>query len=130
MDGAGQRSYFGIQSHSRNMKSTGNFIQSLAQRGRALYALIISDAHAGLKAASTSSLRWCPRQRCRIPFANKNAQYVPRKAPKPEVAADIRAIFNAADRPQAERLLKETVKSIKRVHHSWQVGSKPTFRKD
>jgi putative transposase len=40
----------------------------------------------------------------------QNAQaYVPRHELKKEVAADIRAIFNAPNRPEAERLLQQTV---------------------
>ena len=50
-----------------------------------------------------------PWQRCQFHLQQHAQGYVPRKALKLEVAADIRAIFNAADRPQAERLLKETV---------------------
>ncbi len=37
------------------------------------------------------------------------SQYVPRKRMQAEVAADIRAIFNAPDREQAEQYLKQIV---------------------
>lgn len=45
-----------------------------------------------------------------VSFFSKNAQaYVPRHALKAEVAADIRAVFDAPSRPAAEMLLTQTV---------------------
>ena len=110
LNGAGQRVVLGISvSLSEHEVHWRNFLQSLAQRGLRAVRLIISDAHAGLKAARQAVCGGVPWQRCQFHLQQNAQGYVPRKALKLEVAADIRAIFNAADRPQAERLLKETV---------------------
>jgi len=110
LNGAGQRVVLGISvSLSEHEVHWRNFLQSLAQRGLRAVRLIISDAHAGLKAARQAVCGAVPWQRCQFHLQQNAQGYVPRKALKLEVAADIRAIFNAADRPQAERLLKETV---------------------
>ena len=71
--------------------------------------LIISDAHGGLKAARKAVFGGIPWQRCQFHLQQNASQYVPRRSLKREVAADIRAIFNAPDRAQADMLLAKTV---------------------
>lgn len=86
-----------------------DFLNSLVARGMRGVKLIISDDHAGLKAARQSVLGGVSWQRCQC-HLQRNAQgYVPRLELKAQVAADIRAIFNAPDREEAERLLAQTV---------------------
>jgi transposase-like protein len=50
-----------------------------------------------------------PWQSCQFHLQQNAQAYVPRQALKAEVAADIRAIFNATDRPAAETVLAQTV---------------------
>ena len=50
-----------------------------------------------------------PWQRCQFHLQQNASQYVPRKRMQAEVAGDIRAIFNAPDRQEAERYLKQIV---------------------
>lgn len=86
-----------------------SFLQSLVDRGLSGIRLIISDDHAGLKAARQAvfgSVRW---QRCQFHLQQNAQSYVPRKAMQAEVAEDIRMIFNAPDRPTAEEMLKKVV---------------------
>ena len=71
--------------------------------------LIISDAHVGLQAARKAVFSGIPWQRCQFHLQQNASQYVPRQSMKREVAADIRAIFNAPDRAQAEAQLRKTV---------------------
>jgi putative transposase len=81
------------------------FLKDLQKRGLHGVKLIISDDHAGLKAARKAvfpSILW---QRCQFHLQQNAQQYVPRKAMKKEVGADIRSIFNAANREEADRLL-------------------------
>ncbi|MFZ0548882.1 MAG: IS256 family transposase [Candidatus Promineifilaceae bacterium] len=85
------------------------FLQSLVDRGLRGVELIISDAHAGLKQARRAVFGGSPWQRCQYHLQQNAQAYVPRQAMKKAVAADIRAIFNAPDRDQAERLLADTV---------------------
>ena len=50
-----------------------------------------------------------PWQRCQF-HVQQNAQaYVTRQDKKAEVAADLRAVFTAGERHEAERLLRQTV---------------------
>jgi putative transposase len=79
--------------------------------------LVISDAHVGLQAARKAVFSGVPWQRCQFhlqqpvrSFFDRNAsQYVPGQGMKREVAAHIRAIFNAPDRELAELQLRKTV---------------------
>jgi len=83
-----------------------DFLLSLQQRGLHGVELLISDAHAGLAAARKSvfpSVKW---QRCQFHLQQNAQSYVPKKAMKKQVANRIRAIFNAPDQAEAERLLK------------------------
>jgi len=86
------------------------FLQSLVSRGLSGVRLIISDDHAGLKAARRSVFGGIPWQRCQFHWQQNAGAYVPRQSMKAEVAADIRKIFNAPDRAAAEAYLAETVR--------------------
>jgi transposase-like protein len=86
-----------------------DFLHSLVERGLDGVELIISDAHEGLQAARKAVFSGIPWQRCQFHLQQNASQYVPRQDMKREVAADIRAIFNAPDRAQAEALLSKTV---------------------
>jgi putative transposase len=85
------------------------FLGSLIRRGLKGVKLIVSDAHAGLNAARRATLPSVPWQRC--PFhLQQNAQaYVTRLDQRKPVAQRIRAIFNAPDRVEAERLMKQSI---------------------
>ena len=83
-----------------------DFLQSLVERGLNGVELVISDAHVGLKAARKATFSGIPWQRCQFHLQQNASQYVPRQSMKREVAADIRAIFNAPDRDQAEAQLR------------------------
>jgi len=85
------------------------FLQSLVERGLCGVELVISDAHEGLKAARKAVLGGGPWQRRQFHLQQNAQAYVPPQSMKAEVAADIRAIFNAATRQGAEALLKATV---------------------
>jgi transposase-like protein len=86
------------------------FLQSLTKRGLHGVELIISDAHAGLQQARRAVFGGTPWQRCQFHLQQNAQAYVTRKDRQKEVAADIRAIFNAPNRAEAERLLKIAVK--------------------
>jgi transposase-like protein len=86
-----------------------SFLQSLVARGMQGIQLIISDDHAGLKAARIAVFGGIPWQRCQFHIQQNVAAYVPRQDMKAEVAADIRTIFNAPDRAMAEAYLAKMV---------------------
>lgn len=85
------------------------FMQSLVERGLRGVQLIVSDSHAGLKAARQAVFGGVPWQRCQFHLQQNAQAYVPRKEMQAEVAADIRTIFNAPDRTTADQYLARTV---------------------
>ena len=85
------------------------FLEGLIERGLQGICLIISDDHSGLRKARQALFTGIPWQRCQFHLQQNASQYVPRKRMRAEVAADIRAIFNAPDRAQAEGYLKQIV---------------------
>jgi transposase-like protein len=86
------------------------FLQDLVARGLQGVQLIISDAHAGLQQARRAVFGGVPWQRCQFHLQQNAGAYVPRQSMRAEVAADIRAIFNAPDRTMAEALLAQLVR--------------------
>lgn len=85
------------------------FLQSLVARGLSGLHLIISDAHPGLKQARQAVFGSIPWQRCQFHLQQNAQAYVPRQDMKTEVAEDIRAIFNAPNRIEADALLTKAV---------------------
>jgi transposase-like protein len=85
------------------------FFSSLVERGLHGVEIITSDAHEGLKAARKAVFPGVPWQRCQFHLQQNARQYVPKVEMRSEVADDIRGVFNATDRDDAERLLKKTV---------------------
>ena len=85
------------------------FLDSLIRRGLKGVRLIVSDDHAGLKAARRATLPSVPWQRCQFHLQQNAHAYVPRLDQRKSVAQRIRAIFNAPDKIEAERLLKQAL---------------------
>lgn len=85
------------------------FLASLKQRGLGGVQLVTSDDHAGLRAARLAVFGGIPWQRCQFHLQQNAQAYVPRKDMLTEVAADIRTIFDAPDRPTAETYLAKAV---------------------
>ncbi len=91
------------------------FLASLQERGMHGVRLVTSDDHAGLKAAREARLPGVPWQRCQFHLQQNAGQYVPRVSMRAEVAADLRAIFDAPDRPEAERQLQLAVRKYEKT---------------
>lgn len=91
------------------------FLSSLIARGLHGVELVVSDAHEGLAAARRACLAGLPWQRCQFHLQQNAAQYVPKLDMRKAVADDIRGIFNASDRGEAERLLKLAVEKYKKT---------------
>jgi putative transposase len=86
------------------------FFQSLVGRGRCGVQLMTSDDHAGLEAARKAVFAGVPWQRCQFHLQQNASQYVTRQEQRKEVAVDLRAVFNAPSRTEADRLLEAVVK--------------------
>jgi transposase-like protein len=85
------------------------FLESLIARGMHGVRQIVSDDHAGLRAARKALFPGVPWQRCQFHLAQNAMAYVPRMAMRREVGEDIRTIFNSADRQEADRRLMLTI---------------------
>jgi transposase-like protein len=89
------------------------FLDSLIRRGLKGVKLIVSDDHAGLKAARRATLPSVPWQRCQFHLQQNAGAYVTRLDQKKPVAQRIRSIFNAPDKAEAERLLRQALDAWK-----------------
>jgi putative transposase len=106
----GKRSILGVSvSLSEAEVHWRAFLESLQNRGLHGVRLIVSDNHAGLKAARQARFAGVPWQRCQFHLQQNAMQYVPKVAMRTEVAADLRAVFDASDADNAQRLLQQTV---------------------
>jgi transposase-like protein len=83
------------------------FLQSLQARGLCGVAFIVSDDHAGLRAARTAVFPSVPWQRCQFHLQQNAQAYVPKLDQRADVAEAIRSVFNAPSRAAADLRLKE-----------------------
>lgn len=81
------------------------FFAELQQRGLHGVQMITSDDHAGLAAARQARFPGVPWQRCQFHLAQNMLDYVPPSLSQEEASSELRAIFNAATRQEADRLL-------------------------
>jgi transposase-like protein len=86
------------------------FLARLQQRGLHGVRLIVSDDHKGLEAARTARFPGVPWQRCQFHLAKNLFDHLPPGVSPSEASADLRAVWNAANRVEAERLLGLMVK--------------------
>lgn len=82
-----------------------SFLQSLVERGLSGVKLITSDDHAGLRAARVAVFPSVDWQRCQFHLQQNASQYVVRVEQREEVARDLRSVFQAPSREEAERFL-------------------------
>ena len=87
-----------------------DFLASLQARGLHGVKLVVSDDHAGLKAALAARLAGVKWQRCQFHLAHNLLDYLPPGVSQKEASAELRGVFNAPNRVEAERLLALMVK--------------------
>jgi len=85
------------------------FMESLLKRGMHGVKLVVSDDHAGLKAARQAVMTGVPWQRCQFHTIRNAMAHVPKVAMRSEVARDLRRVFDADEPAEAERRLKDVV---------------------
>jgi putative transposase len=86
-----------------------SFLQSLVDRGMRGIKLVVSDGHAGLKAARQAVLAGVPWQRCQFHIMQNAMAHVPKVAMRAEVAGELRRVFDADEPAEAERRLRDVV---------------------
>jgi len=85
------------------------FLECLRARGMHGVKLVVSDDHSGLKAARHATMPESSWQRCQFHTIQNAMAHVPKISMRGEVADDIRRIYNAANRAEADRRLKDMV---------------------
>jgi putative transposase len=114
IDAEGKRSILGVSvSLSEAEAHWRDFLASLVGRGLHGVKLVVSDAHAGLKPALAARLTGVPWQRCQFHLIENAMAFVPKASMRKAVVASIRAVFDAPDRPEAERQLGVAVKKYR-----------------
>lgn len=112
----GRRSVLGVSvSLSEAEVHWREFLASLQERGLHGVQLIVSDNHAGLKAAREARFAGVPWQRCQFHLQQNAGKFVPRVSMRADVAADLRAVFDAPDREEANRRLDMAVKKYEKT---------------
>lgn len=107
----GKRSVLGVSvSLSEAEVHWREFIESLQRRGLHGVKAVTSDDHKGLRAARQARLTGVLWQRCQCHLQRNAQAYVPRKELSAGVATEIRGIFDAGDRLEAEQRLERMVK--------------------
>ncbi|GAC1567345.1 MAG: IS256-like element ISRm5 family transposase [Ktedonobacteraceae bacterium] len=115
IDASGHRSVLGTSvSLSEAEIHWRSFIESLQERGLFGVRLVVSDDHAGLKAALRARLAGVPWQRCQFHLMQNALHLVPHLHQRAAVAEALRGVFNAATRPAAERLLEQLVRQYEK----------------
>lgn len=106
----GQREVLGVScSLSEAEVHWRTFLENLLKRGLKGVELIISDDHSGLRAALRATLPSVPWQRCLFHLAQNAQSYAPNQSMREEIGQSVRDIYQALDRPEAERRVKEAV---------------------
>ncbi len=106
VDEEGHRSILGVSvSRSEAEVHWREFLDGLRARGLHGLQMIVSDDHAGLRQALSAAFTGVAWQRCQFHLQRNAAPRVPKIALRPDVARQLRAIFNAPELSEAERLL-------------------------
>lgn len=106
----GKRSILGVSvSLSEAEVHWREFLGSLQARGLHGVRCIVSDNHAGLKAARQARFPGIPWQRCQFHLMQNAMHYVPKLDMRKEVAADLKVILDAPSRVRAQETLQATI---------------------
>jgi len=95
------------------------FLNSLTKRGLTGVKLIVSDDHAGLKAARKSVFPSVPWQRCLFHYCQNAQAYVPKVSMREEIAQSTRDIFNCSSKEEAQQKLKVVIEKYKTTASSY-----------
>ena len=85
------------------------FLESLQARGLRGVQYIVSDDHAGLRAARRAVFGGATWQRCQFHLAQNAIHHAPNLAVRKRIGAELREIWNAASLAKAETSLAELV---------------------
>lgn len=99
----GRRCILGVELASRESRSTWkDFIVALKSRGLRGVELVVSDDHAGLRAAVQEVLSEAPWQRCYVHFLRNALDHLPRRRDD-DCLRELRWIYERRDATEARR---------------------------
>lgn len=87
------------------------FLDSLIERGMRGVEFVVSDDHAGLRAARRAVLPGATWQRCQFHLAQNAIHHAPSLAIRKQIGGELRAVWNARDLQAAEPELRRLVDS-------------------
>ena len=116
----GQREVLGVStSFSEAEVHWREFLQLLLQRGLHGVELIISDDHAGMRAARKAIFPNVPWQRCQFHFAQNAQSYIPKKYLKEELGQALKDIFSCSTKEDARQKLHTTITTYAKIAPEW-----------
>jgi putative transposase len=77
--------------------------------------MITSDAHEGLKAARTAIFPTVKWQRCQFHLQQNAGHHVSKREHRAKIAAELRTVFNAPSREEADRYLRLLVEKYQKA---------------
>jgi putative transposase len=89
------------------------FLESLLERGMRGVQFVVSDDHAGLRAARKAVLTGATWQRCQFPLAQNAIHHAPSLAIRKRIGAELRLIWNAPNLETATENLRRLVETYR-----------------
>ena len=89
------------------------FLESLLKRGMQGVRFVVSDDHAGLRAARQAVLTAAPWQRRQFHLAQNAIHHAPSLAIRKRIGGELRQVWNAPNLPVAEENLRQLVVSYR-----------------
>ena len=89
------------------------FLESLIRRGMRGVQFVVSDDHAGLRAARKAALTGATWQRCQFHLAQNAIHHAPNAAVRKRIGAELRHVWNAPDLPAAAENLRRLVETYR-----------------
>ena len=89
------------------------FLESLIQRGMHGIQFVVSDDHAGLRAARLAVLTGATWQRCQFHLAQNAIHHSPNLAIRKRIGAELRQVWNAPDLQAATENLRRLVETYR-----------------
>jgi putative transposase len=116
VDNNGKRRVLGISTEISEAEVHWRaFLKSLVDRGLHGVEMITSDAHEGLKAARTAIFPTVKWQRCQFHLQQNAGHHVSKREHRAKIAAELRTVFNAPSREEADRYLRLLVEKYQKA---------------
>lgn len=92
------------------------FLESLQARGMQGVEFVVSDDHAGLKAARRAVLGGATWQRCQFHLAQNAVHHAPNRDARESIGKQLRSVWNAPALPEAQTALDTLVATYRDKH--------------